>query len=277
MLLNKYNFLRWYDAAPTTGLPEVPYAYWRDRESCGYMPIGLPTESLAFYMNIPNGLLESTYNYFADLRIALIRASDGAVINNNVGPLQKHYTDNPTNLRFNIYATLVIPTAGTGIHYFRIFRNTGGTEVFRSSYILIRNDQTELYNTTSFVRFNHDRFFYNIKYHELSGFYQQFRLGISVIDEQNEGDKEVYKEVTTGKPRTFQNYMDKIVKVETYHFDRDAHDAAGIMFDHSFIEINGRRYYPKGTYKRVPDSKSKQHKGEMELYDDEFASVNRCG
>lgn len=277
MLLNKYNFLRWYDSAPTTGLPEIPYAYWRDRESCGHMPIGLPTESIAFYMNIPNGLLESTYNYFSDLRIALIRASDGAVINNNVGPLQKHYIDNPTNLRYNIYATLVVPAAAPGIHYFRIFRNTGGAEVFRSSYILIRTDQDELYNTTSFVRFTHDRFFYHIKYHELTGFYQQFRLGVSVQDEQYEGDKEVYFEITTGKPRTYENLMQKIVTAETYYFDPEAHEAAAVMFQHSFLEINGEKYYPKGTYKRTPYALSKVTKGSMELYSDSFASVNRCG
>jgi hypothetical protein len=276
MRLNKYNFLTWYDSATTTALPEVPIAYLRDREQCACVPIGLPTESMSWYMNTPNGLDASVYTNFSDFRLALVRADNGAVVHSNLGPLQQHFIDSPTNDFFNIYCTLVIPTATFGLHYFRIYRNSDNTELFTSSYILVRTDQAVLYTTTTFARFRHDRYFYGIKYADLPGFYQQFRLGISRIDRQYEGDKEVYREVTTGKQRTFQNNLARYIKFETYYFDSDAHEAAAVMFEHAYFELNGAIYVPKNAYKEPSLVLFKFGKGEIEMWDQEFSTVNRC-
>jgi hypothetical protein len=276
MQLNKYNFLRWFDSTPDTGLPDVPVAYWRDRESCGYMPIGLPTEGMSFYINKTTGLDVTVYNYFSDLRLALVRADNGTIVHNNLGPLQQHFIDAPTNAFYNIYCTLVVPTATVGVHYFKIYRNSTGVEVFRSSYILVRTDQTVLLNTTTYARFRHDRLFYFIKYADLPGFHQQFRLDMSQIERQNEGDKEIYREITTGKQRELQNFMSRYVKLETYYFDPAAHEAAAVMFNHSYIELNSKQYQPKNAYKEPSNPLGKVGKGEMELWDVEFSTVNRC-
>jgi hypothetical protein len=276
MQLNKYNFLRWFDSTATTALPDIPVAYWRDRESCGSMPIGYPTEAMAFYINKLDGLDATVYNFFSDLRLALVRADNGAIVHNNLGPLQQHFIDAPTNAFYNIYCTLVIPAAIVGVHYFKIYRNSTGAEVFRSSYILVRTDQTVLYNTTTFARFRHDRLLKGIHYADLPGFYQQFRLGISQIERQYEGDKDVYREITTGKQRVLQNYMSRYIKLETYYFDPDAHEAAAVMFDHSYIELNGKQFQPKNAYKEPSGTSSKVGKGEMELWDLEFSGVDRC-
>jgi hypothetical protein len=276
MRLNKYNFLTWYDSVTTTALPEVPIAYLRDREQCACVPIGLPTESMSWYMNTPNGLDATEYDNFSDFRLALVRADNGAVVHSNLGPLQQHFIDAPTNAFYNIYCTLVVPTATFGLHYFRIYRNSDSTELFTSSYILVRTDQEVLYNTTTFARFRHDRYFYGIKYADLPGFHQQFRLGISRIDRQYEGDKEVYREVTTGKQRTLQNNLARYLKFETYYWDSDAHEAGAVMFEHDFFELNGAIYVPKNAYKEPSLVLSKFGKGEIEMWDQEFSTVNRC-
>lgn len=276
MQLNKYNFLLWYDATTSTALPEVPIAYLRDREQCACVPIGLPTESMSWYMNTPNGLEVADYPAFSNLRLALVRVDNGAVVHSNLGPLVQHFLDSPTNSLFNIHCTLVIPTATFGLHYFRIYDNSTSDILFTSSYILVRTDQAVLYNTTTYARFRHDRLFYGIPYAELDGFYQQFRLGLSRIDRQYEGDKEVYREVTTGKQRTLQNSLSRYIKLETYYFDSNGHEAAAVMFDHDYVELNSIRYVAKNAYKEPSNPLQKFGKGEIEMWDQEFSTVNRC-
>jgi hypothetical protein len=277
MQLNKYNFLLWYDSASTTALPEVPIAYLWDREACASIPIGLPTEGMAWYMNIPEGLDVSVYNNFSDYKLRLVRADNGQVVHNDLGPLQQHFIDSPTNAFYNIYCTLVVPPAAKfGLHYFQIYDSSNSDVLFTSSYIIVRPDQETLYNTTTFCRFRHDRVFYYIKYADLPGFYQQFRLGISILERQYEGDKEVYREVTTGKQRTLQNYLGRWVRLETYYFDRSAHEAAAVMFDHDYVELNGTQYIAKNAYKEPSNPKQKFGKGEIEVWDQEFSTVNRC-
>jgi hypothetical protein len=275
MQITKYNFLRWFDNT-STALPEVPIAYLRDREQCACVPIGLPSEGMSWYMNTPGGLDIADYPNFSDFRLALVRVDNGAVVHSNLGPLQQDFIDAPTNSLFNIYCTLVVPAATFGLHYFRIYRNSDNSVLFTSSYIIVRTNQTELYNTTTYARFRHDRIFYGIPYANLPGFHQQFRLGMSRIDRQYEGDKEVYREVTTGKQRTLQNYLSRYIKIETYYFDSDGHEAAAVMFDHDYVELNGTRYVPKNAYKEPSNPLSKFGKGEIELWDQEFSAVNRC-
>lgn len=274
MILNKYNFLRWSDAVPSTDQPDIPWAYWRDRDR-QFMPIAYPTEAMAFYINTL-GDVGLNYSSFSDLRLAVVNASTGVVANSNAGTLVQHFLDAPTNTIYNIYCTFTIPTLADGVYKLRIYRNTGGAVLCESNYIQVRNDKTNLDVQSGYFKFQHDRYFYGIKYADLPSFYQQFRLPASLIERQLESEKEVYKEVTTGKQRTFQNYVSRVLKIELYYLDQEAHEAAGLLFEHSFIQINGKRYRLKSTYKELTNVLNKTTKGEVELYDEEFSSVNRC-
>lgn len=270
MQVNKYNFLRWFDGAPVSGQPEIPVGYWRDRTSCGFMPVAYPTEAMAFYINTPAG---ANYGTFADLRLSLRRADTNAVVDPNILGLSQHLLTAPN---YNFYATIVLPAMSQGLHYFRIYDSVSGNEILRSSYILARNDKTNLDIETIYCRFRHDRFFYNIPYAGVPGFYQQFRLQITQLERQVQSDKEVYKEVTTGKQRTFENYLSRWRKFEAYYFDPPAHEAAALMIEHDFFEFNGQRYRVKASYKEPADVRSKIGKGEFEAWEEEFDSVNRC-
>jgi hypothetical protein len=272
--VNTENFLRWFDPTADTGIPRsLPHAYWNDRQRCGYAPIGLPGETLSFYINTPEGF---TFSTFSDLRLALVKVDGDSVINGNIATLNQNFLDPPTDLFYNIWANVTIPAAVNSNYYFRIYRNTGGTELLRSSYIRIDNDTTKLYNTTTYVKFRHDRYFYGIKYADIPSFYQRFRLDLNLLESQVESDKEVYKEVTTGKQRTFNNYLSRFHKVEGYYFDEEAHFAAAIMIEHDYLEMNAKRYRLKSSYKINPRLNSKLSKSEFEVYDEEFSSANRC-
>jgi hypothetical protein len=264
------NFLNWYDTFVDPSLPELPVAYLRDPGACGYMPIALPTESNSFYINSKSGF---DFPDFDNLRLGMYRADDDSVVSASLGPLQSHPV---SDTRYNIFCTVVIPPARFGIHYFTIYRNSTGEELFRSSYVLVRLDVDELYSTTIFARFRHDRYFYDIRYADIPGFYQQFRLNLNVIDEQVEGDIEQYIETTTGKPRIIQSYEQKSVKIESYYFDRSSHIAAAVLFKHSYLEFNGNRFRLKTAYKSTFSPFSKIYKGEAEVFDETFSSINRC-
>lgn len=269
MQVNRYNFLRWFDNQVDPRLPEVPWGYHRDRGACGYMPIALPTEAMSFYINADTPF---DFGDFPNLRLGMHRA-DGEEIANSLGPLQQVIFGDG---RYHIFCSLVIPAAQDGAHYFRIYRNADGQELLRSSHVLVRNDIDELYRTTAYCRFRHDRFFYNIQYADLPGFYQQFRLNMSVVDSQIESEDEVYREAHTGKTRTYESYESKAVKLESYYFDPQAHEAAALMLKHSYLELNSRTYSRKSAYKYTPHPTSQLSKGEAEVYDLDFASVNRC-
>lgn len=272
--INKYSFIRWYDASTAPTLPaDLPHAYWLDRARCGYAPIAVAGEVLSFYINTENGV---NISGFSDLRLSLVRVDNGAVVNANVATLQQQFLNSPTNTVYNIWANVTLPVMGNGYHYFRIYRNTGGAEVLRSGYILARTDTANIFNQTTYVKFRQDRFFYHVRYGGIPGFYQQYRLNLSVLESQVESDKEAYKEVTTGKQRTFNNTLSQYHVVEAYYFDKQSHEAAALMVQHDELYLNGKKYSLKAAYKSDPNERTKLTKGTCELWDDEFSSANFC-
>jgi hypothetical protein len=272
MQVNHNNFLRWTDSTPSTDQPELPYAYVRDSGNAGFMPVFYPTEAVSFYINSETGATD--YATFGDLKLQLVRAKDNTVAADSIGTLNQHTISGSD---YNIYSTFVVPSAEDGIYYLQILRTASGVPLLTSSYVQVINNKTYLDETTVYVRFQHDRYFYGVKYHELTGFYQQFRLFMNVIEEQPESERELYKEVTTGKTRTFQSYLSWMVRLETYYLDRRAHKAAAVLFEHSYVEINGKQYVAKNTYKITPNPLSVYTKGEVELLDQEFEAIMRCG
>lgn len=271
MLLNRYNFLRWSDETPEPGQPDVPVAYWKDREHIGYMPVLYPTETLSFYINSEDGVLYD----FADLRLALTNAKTDARTATDIGTLQQHFIDD-TNTPYNIYCTLQNPAVPDGIYYLEIYKSSDSSRVITSNYVLVRSDKAQLDAETTYCKFAHDRSLFHIKYHELPGFHQQFRLHISQIERQPESDREVYKEVTTGQSRVFNAILSRYVKFESYYFDPAAHEAAAVMIEHNDVYFNGKPYTQKTPYREPATVQSKLGKGEFEMYDNEFAQVNRC-
>lgn len=272
MQVNNYNFLRWDDGQAEAD-NSLPHAYWKDREHCGYMPVALFGEQMSFYINSETGF---NYSNFADLRLALVKATNNVVVNANLAPLSRHFVDVPVNTFYNIYSSVLWPLVNPGMYYLKIYRFGTGEEVMRSNYILYRIDDALAKQSTAIVRFRHDRYFYHVRYAALPLFYQQFRLNVSVMDEQIETNVEIYRAVNTGKQRTYNNDIGKFYVVETYYFDPGAHDAAAIMAEHAHLEINGKVYTRKASYKQASSPNSKLNKGNFEVYDLSFASANRC-
>ncbi len=272
MQVNDNNFLRWFNDTPDLTQPPLPHGYWRDPERCGYMPIAFPTEAISFYVNSPGGVAGIDITNIEDFRLDIKRVSDGFTIE-DIAPVQEHQIATGYS---NLFSTAVIPVLPDGVYQLVIAAAATGDDYLTSSLIKVVNDKAKLDRETTYCRFRHDRFFYGISYHQLPGFYQQFRLHVNVLEAQYETDVEIYKEVTTGKSRRFNGYMGKYYEVETYYFDESAHDAAAVMFEHSFLQLNGKIYSRTDAYEVQGNPLSKVTKGKISLYDDAFAAINRC-
>jgi hypothetical protein len=148
---------------------------------------------------------------FSDLRLDLVNVATLAVTA-GVGTLQQNFLNAPTNTIYNIYSTFVIPSVANGIYVLRITRIASGIPVLTSSFIYVRSDKANLDRETVYVRFRHDRFFYNTRYQDITGFFQQFRIHLNVIERQLDSDKEIYKEDQHWKAPHFAELPGKIFR-----------------------------------------------------------------
>lgn len=276
-LVNRYSFLRWDDGlTPSSVEADIPTGYNQDPLRCDYKPLIVPYEATRFYINALNGLSIIPVGVDTN-KLALVNAQTGTVIDANLATLQQHqFIDSNGDTVKTYYAEFVIGSTVPKGNYVLKIRDVSNNVLLTSNPIRVVSLTSNYLINSCLCKFTHDRYFYGINYQDLAGFYQQFRIHINEIDSQFEEDKDVYNEVTTGKQRTYNNYMKQLITAETYFFDKYAHEAAGIMFQHEEFYINLKRYTPKAVYKLNYDRLSKIYKGEIQLYSEEFASVNRC-
>jgi hypothetical protein len=295
-IVNKYNFLRWSDATTTSAVPgdfaeedfdsadfntssttvtpvdsptDLPRPYWFDKERCGYMPVLYTGDVMGFYINTRSGLPVPT---FSDLRLRIIDGVSGATLADGFTVL---YEDVISVGRSNLYANFYVPSIPMGLARLQIYYNSTGLP-FVTSNLLYASTEPEILLNTAVCRFRNDRYFYHVRYSDVPGFYQQFRLHLNVIERQPETDRETYTEVTTGKVRNLQAYLRRYYRFETYYFDPAAHEAATVMIEHNFVELNDMRFRLKTPYKEPADQRTMIGKGEFEMYDDDFGAANRC-
>lgn len=272
-LITRNNFLNWYsNEVQAADISDIPNGYIKDNNRCNYAPLLVQGEAMRFYINTTDGL-DSIFSGvdLSTVKLNLVNARTGAISKSNVSPLQ----EDDFNDTFTFYSEVVIDgTVPAGDYYFTIA--TDSTTYLTSTKIKVVALASDYRNYTARCTFSHDRYFYGVNYQNITSFTQQFRLHINKIDLQEETDVSVYNEVTTGKQRTFNAYMKLPIKLETYYFDEEAHRAAIVMFGHSSIFINGKEYVKKSPYKINTDQTQKTNKGEIEMYDVEFATANRC-
>lgn len=266
MNVNRYNFLRWDDGMPTLN-QDFPNNYIKEKPC--YKPTLLNGEAMIFYINVHEGLSNAI---MAGTTLDLVKTNGD--VTGNIAPLQTHtFTVSiagvPTT-KSTFYASVVVTGIPYGEYFFRI---TDGTNTLLTSNLFIVTDDIE---NTVLAKFRHNRYMAGVRYHELTDFYQQYRIHMNFIDWQLEVERSIYTEVTTGKQRTYNAVANKMIKAETYYFDDLAHEAAFFMFECKEVLINGNLVSYKSPYKINRDSTQALNKGEIELFDDNFATINRC-
>lgn len=275
VIINPYNFLRWDDLGngPSSTTSDIGNAYLRDSARCGYRHVVKHAEPMRFYINAELG---TPWINDTNIKLRLVNAKTAAVVNSNVAVLNKNeFTNSASVASFNYYSEVTLAdSVPEGDYYLEVY---GDTKTWiRSNTFKVVGVNNEILLTTNLVTFRNDGYFYGTRYNDLTTFTHQYRLHLNLIETQEESSIEVYSEVTSGKRRTYSSKLDLVKTVEAYYFDQPAHQAAIVMFAHSSLVINGRVYVKKDAYKESPNPISKLTKGTINLYDQGFASVNRC-
>ncbi len=103
----------------------------------------------------------------------------------------------------------------------------------------------------------------------------KIRLDINMVEPQAEIEIDQYREQTTGLLRNEKSQTALVTVVETKQFDDGAN--LGGMFSlntHDDILINDRPYEVKTPHRVTPNRKNPLQDGVIELYDQEFSTVN---
>lgn len=277
--VNKYNFLRWDDLgnnpdADTTTEPAKGYII--DPLRCDGQPIIQLGEAFRFYVNAEVGT-----DWITDTcTLNLINSITGATTLANCAPLLKDlFTVGVTNT-YNYYAEVVLAAIDVpaGIYHFDVVGPTPTFKVWMRSnrIIVIATTDTKMLNSSSLCRWRHDRYYYGFRYQALADFTNQMRLRINQINQQEESSVEVYKEQTTGERRQYNQELDLLRTFECYYFSDEEYTAAMIMFKSSDFYLNGRQYLAKDALNNGASPRSKQNKSNIQMYDQEFSSLNRC-
>lgn len=262
MNINSENFLRWDDG---TGRDpkELPQAYIRDRCQFDFMPLIVPGENIAFYINTQHGV-----DYGAAPTLRLLKY--GNVVWSG-SPLQKDQIDIS---HYNIYADFPIPALSDGIYEFQILNN-GGAVVLTSNKVYCMNEGYE--NISSYVEFTNNQTLYYVRYPELGNFYQKFRLRITdAAGPQFEPNNEAYRSETSGRYRDLVSNLQRFYTFDCYYFDKDALTALSCFLNHRTRIINEKVYAFKEGVTNAPITISKVVKASFTMYDQEFSTINKC-
>lgn len=262
MNINVANFLLWDDgtgANPT----DLPQAYIRERCLNDFMPVLVPGESLAFYINTRYG-----YDYGAAPTLRLIQYGQ-TVWTGSV--LQKDQIDVS---HYNLYADFTIPALNDGIYQFQVLNN-GGAPVLTSNKVQVLNEDYE--HVTSYVEFTNDQNLYNVRYAELVNFYQKFRLRITDgSGPQFEANNEHYRSETSGRYRDLLANPQKFYTFDCYYMDKNAIEATACFLAHRTRIINELEYAFKEGITNQPITVKKTVKAQFQMYDQSFSTINKC-
>jgi hypothetical protein len=115
---------------------------------------------------------------------------------------------------------------------------------------------------------------FNFCYEDDVTFENQIRLPIFQIEDAFEDETEEYRSVTSGQIRTVFSKIDKIVNVEAYYFDEEAHKAMKVASKHDSFFLSSKRFVPRSDYEITNNAQRKTTKGKLSLIDFDFSSYN---
>lgn len=242
---------------PDTLSPFLPNAYSWPAGDEQYVPLFVPNESVAFYLN-----------FYADLegyKVAFVPSGSQDQIY-HIDPLV--YTANE-----NYYQAFNVPIMPNG-RYNLVLINSVNNVAFMSNPVDVRQPGHWDLNYTISFSFSHHRDMYQYLFRQNLQAPYKMRLHANQIDYQFSGNFSVYEEATTGLRRLKQFRQGKTIVVETTLFDQDAHEAFGVLCLCKSILMNGRRYITRNNYKVETDKAHTVCHGTIEMDDAEFVQAN---
>ena len=267
MQINFTNFIRFYTNTVEDETVTLPRLALIDNKV--YCPVFVSGETAAFYINANVPFLDGDDINNLELRIL---KPDGTWANNLGVILQQVVLTSG----YRLYASFVMPVLANSQYQFQIFNTSTNTPKCISNWFQTLDIDTADSITASVVwRNSRSQYYYD--WQSVPDLYCRIRLHLSLQSYTPEGTVEQLQSVNSGRRRNLNRTVDKSVKLQTYYFDDGANDACIALFEADDIQINGKSYLAKTIYIPNARSNSKVSLGEIELYEQDFSTVNKYG
>jgi hypothetical protein len=280
--VNKHNFISWFSTIGKINFSSIdcdncfwdlPNAYLLNKKPQRHYPVVTNDEEFSFYINFRQDFAHPDFDSF---RLDLI--SKTGLVQQNVAPLERVFQADDTN--YFPYASVTLNGVKPGIYRLAI-TNTNSAVPYD---VLFISNEIQVMTVAEAPKYT-GRFSYSLSsnmyrylWSELpSDWLLQIRLKCNLVGEDNDGELTQYRAATTGKLRNVANDLDRFITLEMYYFDKLAHRAMEVFQTNDFILVNGETYLVKDLYKRSFDVQAHTYKGTLELFEQDFSTINRYG
>lgn len=127
-----------------------------------------------------------------------------------------------------------------------------------------------------YVEYRNSTNMFNYNYEDLNDYNTVF-LPLNLIEQQPEIELQQYFEQTTGRRRNQRSITSKVLRIETYFFDDEAHDMMLALSTHDDIRLNEKTVDVKTAYQIQNNQFNSVQKGEIEFYEERFSTINLNG
>lgn len=245
---------------------EVPNNYRRFRKE--YYPAYLKEFEHFFYANLDNTIQDADFNDW----VMDIYDRYGNQIQAGVGTLVQ---DVISGSEYRFYANFQIDSSvPNGIYYFVIYNSvTEELKYISNCFQVISNDEVDKY---VFLSFKNSGNIYNFNYENVDSFNTVF-IDAAVVEQQPDAEIKQYQSQSTGKVRNLKSQVRKQVNLETHFFDDEANDAMLMLSVHDNIALNNGAFEVKTPFQIETRKENARQKGIIELYDQDYSTVNLQG
>lgn len=238
-----------------------------------HYPVICPNEIFTFYFNFIGGLTDPEWSIY---KIAI--ANYQGIVLDNIGTIQKVDID---STHYNIYSDdCQVSSLPIGIYFIVIYKDDELLYASNEIQLLTLNN-TDLYFNAKYVtvraQWKNLNNIYGYLWALIPDFAMKLRLKLYQIDTQFEGVFEQYSEVSTGVKRNDNVELSKYYVMQMYYADDIGQDAMGIWQINTTLVLNNVTYITKSGYKITYDPRMQVNVGQIELYDQEFSSINKGG
>lgn len=221
-----------------------------------------------FYANLDEPIDDAD---FANWVLSLYDKT-GTEVAAGIGTLVK---DIISGTEYRFYATFTIPVGiPKGVYQFVIYNSSTTDVKYQSNCVeVITEDDIADY---VLLQFRNSSDIWNFNYDTITNYNTLF-LPMNLVEQQPEIELKQYIEQSTGERRNQKTTTAKVLSLEGYFFDDGANDGMLALSIHDDIVINGKIVEVKTAYKIETNRINSVQKGVIELYDQEYSTVNLHG
>lgn len=245
---------------------KLPNNYRRFKKE--YYPAFLKDFQHFFYANLDDTIDDADFDDW----VLDIYDRYGNQIQADVAPLEK---DVISGSDFRFYASFTIdPLVPNGVYFFVVYNDQTDELKYQSN--CFRVISLDIIDQYVYLQYRNSGNIYDFNYETVNQYNSVF-IDASVIEQQPEAELKQYQEQATGKMRLLKSQVRKQVNLETQFFDDEANDAMLSISVHDDILLNESPFEVKTPFQIGTNKFNALQKGTIELYDQDYSTVNLPG